>query len=278
MTSAPRHNGIEYAAEALSLGLFMVSACAFTVLLEHPASPAVAAIPDGNLRRALIGVAMGLTAIGLIHSPWGRRSGAHMNPSVTLAFLRLGRIAPRDAAAYVGAQFAGGTLGVLASAALFGPRLGNPSVRYAVTVPGPWGVPAAFATELMMAFGLMTLVLNANASPRLMRFTGLFAGLTVALYIALLAPLSGMSINPARSFASAAVARQWTALWLYFVAPPIGMLLAVEAWRRFHPAPESGCAKFHHADGVRCMFCEHRAGRSADEAPALMQPARSDAS
>ena len=67
----------------------MISAGVFTLLLESPASPLHAAIPDAFLRRLLTGAAMGLTAIALIYSPWGRRSGAHMNPAVTLSFLRL---------------------------------------------------------------------------------------------------------------------------------------------------------------------------------------------
>src|SRR5271165_6329401 len=83
----------EYLMEAAGLGLFMISACAFTVLLEHPMSPVRQAIENGTLRRVLIGIAMGLTAIGIICSPWGKQSGAHLNPSVTLAFLSLGKVA-----------------------------------------------------------------------------------------------------------------------------------------------------------------------------------------
>ena len=264
------HHAAEYAAEALGLGLFMISACLFTTAFEWPGSPLVAAIPDGDLRRAIIGVAMGASAIALIHSPWGKRSGAHLNPAVTLAFLRLGRVARRDAAGYVLAQFAGGTLGVFASAALLGPRLADRAVNYAVTVPGMWGIGAAFATEMGMAFGLMTLVLNANAHPRLARFTGFFAGLTVATYIALLGPLSGMSMNPARTFASDSIAHVWTAWWLYFIAPPAGMLLAAELFDRRHPAREQGCAKLHHAPGVRCIFCEHREARASAPAAAVL--------
>src|SRR5438094_5660031 len=70
----------EYLMEAAELGAFMLSACAFTVLLWHPASPVHQAIANPTLRRTLTGVAMGLTAIAIIYSPWGKRSGAHFNP------------------------------------------------------------------------------------------------------------------------------------------------------------------------------------------------------
>src|SRR5215469_5238651 len=87
----------EYLMESAELGLFMVSACSFTVLLQHPASPVRLMLPSSLLRMALLGAAMGLTLPGLIHTPWGKRSGAHMNPSSTLMFLRLGKIDTRDA-------------------------------------------------------------------------------------------------------------------------------------------------------------------------------------
>src|SRR5260370_22978496 len=88
--------------------MLRVSAGLFTLLLESPASPLHAAIPDAFLRRSITGAAMGLTAVALIYSPWGRRSGAHMNPAVTLSFLRLGKIAPTDAVFYIFPQFIGG--------------------------------------------------------------------------------------------------------------------------------------------------------------------------
>ncbi len=253
--------------DGLLLGLFMLSACAFTTLLEHPSSPAHAALPDPNVRRAFIGLAMGATAIALVHSPWGRRSGAHLNPGVTLAFLRLGRVAPADAAGYVAAQFAGGALGVLLSRLVLGGALAEPHVNYAATVPGPAGAAVAFAAEFAMTFGLLTLVLNANASPRAARWTGVLAGATVALYIALFAPLSGMSLNPARTFASASVGGVWTGFWLYCVAPPLGMQAAAELYLRTSARPRRGCAKLHH-DAGPCHFCDwqHRGDAAAPAA------------
>ncbi|MFQ5683048.1 MAG: hypothetical protein ACE5HC_07220 [Candidatus Binatia bacterium] len=75
--------------EAAGLGIFMVSACTFGTILEYPASPIHQAIADPFLRRILMGLAMGLTAVGIIYSPWGKQSGAHINPAITLTFFRL---------------------------------------------------------------------------------------------------------------------------------------------------------------------------------------------
>src|SRR5689334_15373197 len=155
----------EYLIEAWALGTFMVSAALFTALWEHPGSPVHAWIPNSAVRRALIGLAMGATAVALIYSPWGQRSGAHMNPAATLTFLRLGKITPADAGGYIAAQFLGGLGGVWLARALLGPILAHPSVSYVTTVPGPAGHGVAFAAELVLAAGMMLVVLFATNTP-----------------------------------------------------------------------------------------------------------------
>jgi aquaporin Z len=105
-----REHWPEYLMEAAGLGLFMVSAAVVTTLLEYPHSPLHDLFTDRTTRRLLIGLAMGLTAIGLIYSPWGKRSGAHFNPAVTMTFFRLGKVAGVDAACYLMAQFIGGLM------------------------------------------------------------------------------------------------------------------------------------------------------------------------
>jgi aquaporin Z len=268
----------EYAIEAALLGLFMISACGFTVLLEHPRSPAHLAIPDPIVRRALMGLAMGSTAIGLIYSPWGKRSGAHFNPATTLTFFRLGRVPRRDAVAYVGAQFLGGALGVLVASLALGGLISDRATRFAATLPGPAGVPAAFAAELVITFVLMSVILQISNHPTRAHLTGLCAGALVALYITLEAPLSGMSMNPARTLASALFTRDWTALWVYFTAPVLGMLLAAELYVRRRGNAAVFCAKLHHRNDQRCIFCESRSSPSAHgtflRQPSLYPPSR----
>ena len=196
------------------------------------------------------------TAVAVIYSRWGKRSGAHINPAVTLTFFRLGKVRPWDAVFYMAAQFTGAVLGVMLAGALLREWLAEPSVGYVVTRPGSAGPLVAFGAELLISFVLMLVILIVSNGPdRAARWTGLLAGTLVALYIALEAPLSGMSLNPARSLGSALPARVFADLWIYFTAPPLGMLLASQVYlagagrRRVH------CAKLHHQNDERCIFC-----------------------
>ena len=249
----------EYLIEAGALGCFMISACVFGTLLGHPSSPVVSAVSSPVVRRVMMGVLMGLTLIAIVHSPWGRRSGAQMNPVLTLTFFRLGRSAPHDAAAYVVAQFVGGALGVLAAGVFLGRTLAAPGVMYVVTEPGMAGVAIAFVSEVVISAVMMTMVLRTTSSDRWKRYTGLFAGGLVALYIAIESPLSGMSMNPARTVASALVAHHWMSAWVYFVAPLVGMMGAAEVYVRTRGARPIPCGKVMH--GAPCLFCEYVARR-----------------
>jgi aquaporin Z len=253
----------EYLIEAGALGMFMVSAGIATTLVEYPGSWMHQLLPDPVLRRALIGSLMGLTATALIHSPWGQRSGAHMNPAVTLAFWSLGKVRGRDAACYALAQCLGGTLGVLLVWALCGHAFSAPPVNYVVTVPGAYGSFVAFIAECLISMGMMMAILVASNTPRIAPFTGIIAGCLVALYITVEAPLSGMSMNPARTLASAIPARLWHSLWLYFTAPVIGMVGAAQ-WHRWMTGPAgSHCAKLLHSRLHRCIHCGQPRRRTA---------------
>jgi aquaporin Z len=272
--SAPRHGPLdalaahwpEYLMEAAELGLFMISACILAVLLEHPSSPLHQAIDNPLLRRLLTGIAMGSTAIAIIYSPLGRRSGGHFNPAVTFTYLLLGKVERWDAVFYMAAQFAGGVAGVSLAAFVIGLPIEHAAVNYVVTIPGAGGPRTAFWAELLISFLLMSVVLAISNTPRLARFTPLFAGALVATYITIEAPLSGMSMNPARTFGSAVWAREWTALWVYFAAPPLGMFLAGQLYRFRRGAHAVFCAKLHHHNNQRCIFrCNYTAMRQASE-------------
>jgi len=244
----------EYLMEAGELTLYMFSACAFATLLQHPASPVRHLITSSLARRALYGLAMGSTVVGIITTPWGKQSGGHLNPAITLTFFRLGKLELLDGLFYVAAQFCGAAAGVaFATYALRG-ALQNNAVRYAVTVPGVYGNTGAFIGELTISFLLMLTILFATNTEKLARYTPYFVGALFAIYIAFETPLSGMSMNPARTFGSAFRAGYWHAIWIYFTAPTLGMLCAGEVFLRARSGAVPCCAKLHHANNKRCIF------------------------
>jgi aquaporin Z len=255
MRSALREHWPEYLIEGWALGCFMISAGLFVTVLESPQSWLYALMPSATLRTMLLGLAMGASAIVLIHSPWGKRSGAHMNPAITLAFLRLGKIHPWDALFFILAQIIGGILGVMVVAFVMGSLFTGPPVRYAVTLPGPMGAAVAFVAEAVISFGLMATVLAFTASWRLARYTGFAVGLLVALFIVVELPLSGTSMNPARTLASAAPGRMWQYFWIYLLGPTLGMLAAAQLHFHIRGPSAPGCAKLLHPHGVRCIHC-----------------------
>ncbi len=227
-----------YLMEGAELGIFMISACVFDVLIFHPGWWLAGWTPWWQ--RLCMGASMGGTAVLIIKCPWGRKSGAQFNPAITATFYRLGKIGPYDACWYCVAHFLGGALGVGLSRLVLGPVLAAPWARYVVTVPGRGGVAGAFAAEFGMSAVLMAAVLVSTASEVWKKYTTYMMGLLITSYVLLFAPVSGFSINPARTVASAVWAWNWTAWWVYFVAPLAGMLLAAEVyvrWTRPKPVP-----------------------------------------
>ncbi len=249
-----RHHWFLYLYEGAELAIFMLSACLFDVLLYAASSPVPHWIPNGIVRGLAMGASMGITAVLIIHSPMGKSSGAHFNPAITLTYLRLGKIAPWDAVGYIAAQFAGGVIGVGAASLLLGRSLALPPVRYVVTAPGRFGTSAAFAAEFFMSALLMAVVLWTSNRPKYAVFTGYLVGVLITLYVLCFAPVSGFSINPARTVGSACFAHVWSALWLYFVAPVGGMLSAAQWYLARYGSLGVLCAKLHPAASYLCPF------------------------
>jgi aquaporin Z len=245
----------EYLIEGWALGCFMFAVGLVVTLLEASPSPLHRFIPNADVRRVIMAAAMGATVAGLIYSPWGKRSGAHMNPAVTLAFLHLGKITPRHALGYTLAQVTGGILGVYLVWTVCGELFSTPPVSFVTTVPGERGVIIAFFAELAMSALLMLAILESASRPRLAPYTGIFAGILVFAFISFEAPLSGTSINPARSLASAVPAHQWTSFWIYILAPLLGMQLAAAFFLARHALDKVPCAKLCHSSTQRCIHC-----------------------
>jgi aquaporin Z len=142
---------------------------------------------------------------------------------------------------------------------VIGPALQDATVNYAVTVPGPGGLWIAFIAEFVISMLMMSMVLWVSNSPRISRYTPLFAGALISTFITFEAPLSGMSMNPARTVGSAFHAGEWTALWIYFAAPTAAMLLASVLYRFRRGVHKVFCATLHHCNNQLCI-CNCRYG------------------
>ncbi|HEY4050531.1 MAG TPA: aquaporin [Acidobacteriaceae bacterium] len=252
--SSLRRHWPEYLMEVGEMGSYLFVACVVATLLQHPASIVRQFVSSSLARRGLMGLAMGGTAIAIVMSPWGKRSGGHFNPAITFTFYRLGKVEFWDAWLYVIAQFLGAICGVALAGYVLRGALRNHAVRYAVTVPGVYGSTVAFVAELAISFFLMATVLFATNHKKLAPYTAYFVGVLIATYFTFEAPLSGMSTNPARTFGSALHANDWHALWIYFIAPSMGMLAAGEVFLRVRRGAAPYCAKLHHANSERCIF------------------------
>jgi aquaporin Z len=149
-----------------------------------------------------------------------------------VGFFRHGRIGWQDAVGYTIAQVARALAAALAMRSLLGAPYAHPAVDYVVIKPGPAGTLVAFGAEFGISFVLMLALLVATESRRLQRATGWIAGGLLTVYVVGVTPLSGMSLNPARSLGSAVAASSSPSLWLYIVAPMVAMWLAVEVYTR----------------------------------------------
>jgi aquaporin Z len=245
----------EYLMEAGELTFYMFFTCIFATVLQDPVSPVRQLIASPILRRALMGLAVGATVIAIVLTPWGKQSGGHFNPAMTFAFYRLGKVEFWDVLFYSAAQFPGAILGVCIAKYLIRGATRYEAVRYAVTAPGVYGFTAAFLGELTISCVLMATVLFVSNHSVLARYTPYFVGALYAAFITFETPLSGMSMNPARTFGSAFHAGYWNGLWIYFVAPTLGMLIAGEVFLRIRGGVPPLCAKLHHANNKRCIFC-----------------------
>ncbi len=254
LVSSLRRHWPEYLCEAGLLGIFMVAICLCAALLESTGSPVPGLVTNPVYRRIAMGVAMGATVFALIQSPWGKRSGAHINPGVTLTFWRLGRVASPDAFWYSAFQFGGAVTGAMVAGLVGGAYVSDLPVSFAPTRPGTLGLGAAWLVEFVISFLMMGAILVASNSARFTAHVGTIVGVLLAVWISLTAQISGTSLNPARSLGSAVMAGVPDALWIYFTAPPLAMLLAGEVFLRVQGAHRIHCAKLNHTNGHRCIF------------------------
>lgn len=237
-------------------------------------SPVVRVVPEASVRRLITGFLFGSTGAAIAMSGVGKRTGAHINPVVTLAFWLRGKMDRHLAAGYVVAQLVGAIVGAL-PLLLWG-GLGR-STAFGSTVPGPgygsWlALVGEIATTFCLVFGLFAFLGHA----RLRRFTPALFPALYAVMVLLEAPLSGTSTNPARTLGPGLVAGVWTGWWVYWLGPVLGAALAVAAHRlgvlrRF----EFDVAKVYHFDlDPHGVFGLHRVGSTGEGHAGGTKPGR----
>ena len=252
-----RRHWPEYGVEALFLAVFLLLAGLVSAGVQGPAGGLLPNALDPWARRAFAGIAMGLVLMAMVYSPWGRRSGSHLNPAITLAYLRLGKIGRWDALFYLLAQTGAGLVAVaLLRSGLLLPEATAPALLSASI--GPSGLWTAFATELVLSASAMLLILFTTNHASWFRWTGVLYGLMVMLIVACAAPLSGFGMNLARLLAVDVSGDPATLGWINLLPPLLGMQLAVEAYRLFTGRSQVLCAKLAHNTHGRCIFrCQH---------------------
>ena len=264
--TSPRLEAVPWHAWASEFAgtFFMVAwGLSAVVFMMSPSSPMHSLIPMYRMRLLLTGILFAAGGTLVVYSPLGQRSGGHLNPAVSLTFWILGKMGGRDMALYSLAQFLGGVAGAGLVKILWG--VWAASVNTGVTMPAPWISPAAAAgVEFLITGSLLWVILFFVSRPKLHRWTGLAAGVWVAFLVFAEAPVTGTSLNPARSLGPAVVADAYRNLWVYFLGPLGGAAAVALLWRRTVAAgarPVS-CAKLFHTDRYRCHLADcHYAGR-----------------
>jgi len=182
-------------------------------------------VTGGAVTHVGVALTFGLIVLAMIYAV-GEVSGANLNPAVTFGFWLAGRLPAREIFPFVGSQILGA---LLASAIL--KLLFPQSVNLGATLPAGSSLQS-FVLEIFLTFFLMFVIINVSTGAK---EKGITAGIAVSSVVALEAmfagPITGASMNPARSLAPAFLSGNVSALWIYLVAPLIGAALGVLGYK-----------------------------------------------
>ena len=255
LPAAPPHDwhwpeyGVEFVGTAWNVFIGL-SAVVFNFA---PGMPGPRLIPDASLRLLVTGLIFAGSGSLYTISPWGKLSGSHINPSVTLGFYAQGKVHWRDLIGYLVAQFLGGLLGATLLTLVWSGHAA--AVGDGVTHPGTgYTTGQAFAAEFLMTFSYVMAIFFFVSSHALARWTPLMNWIVVAGLVWIGAGISGTSLNPARSFGPAMVAKNWHSHWIYLVAPPLGALVAAGFFRVAVSDRKLLTAKLFHSPSYRSIF------------------------
>ncbi|MEJ7759344.1 MAG: MIP/aquaporin family protein [Gemmatimonadaceae bacterium] len=216
----------------------------FFLVFVGPGAVMVNAASQGIIGHAGVAIAFGFVVVAMIYAV-GHLSGAHLNPAVTLGFWSVRRFPAREVVPYVIAQCVGATL---ASLALYG-ILGDVGSMGA-TIPSI-STARAFAVEWLLSFALMFVIMAVATDARAKDgFAALAVGLTVGFCAMMGGPLTGASMNPARSLGPAIAGNVWVDHWIYWVAPIAATVIAARVYEFLRPVKYRGHHAIHGVAGV----------------------------
>jgi aquaporin Z len=263
MPAQPAHEGFHWriwAAELAATALLVFAGLSVVCFVFGRGSPVAAVLPSHSLQFLVIGFLFsGINSL-LAVSPFGRLSGAHLNPAVTLSFRVLGRVSAHDVAGYLVAQILGALVGATLLRLVW--RGVADSIDGGATVPTV-SLPAAVGLEAAMTALLMLVILFFVSSAQLARWTPLAIWPVIALLVWVGAPSTGTSLNPVRSAGPALVfGESLDVLWLYLLAPTAGAVAVALAWRRRHPGAQPKTAKLFHDARYTCSLASELPARA----------------
>jgi aquaporin Z len=213
-----------FVAELMGTALLVLVGLSLVILMFGEGSPIPGLLPSEGCRRLITGFLFGTTGASIALSAVGKRSGAHINPVVTVAFRLMGKLDLRTAAGYVVAQLSGAILGALPLLA-WG-AMGR-SVAFGATLPGAGhSTQVVLLGEVVTTFAMVTLLCLFLGFRQIRPFTPALFPPLYSLMVYLESPISGTSTNPARSLGPALVSGQWDGWWIYWVGPLIGAVAA----------------------------------------------------
>lgn len=211
-----------YLSEFVGTALLVLVGLSVVIFINGKGSTIIKLIPDAGTRRAISGFLFGTTGCLITISPVGKISGAHINPVVSIAFWLRKNMQFKNMLGFILAQMTGAALGCLPL--LFWGDEGK-SMDFGATIPAP--LHAAFIGEIWTTFVLIAVIIYFTSHDTIKNFTPFMMPIIYCIMVFAEAPVSGTSTNPARSFGPAVVSNIWSGYWLYWVAPVLGMLLAV---------------------------------------------------
>jgi aquaporin Z len=235
---------IEWGCELLGTAILLVGGLSAICLDFGAHGPIAAHVASHSLRLLITGLLFAGTGSLVAISPLGRRSGAHLNPVVTLAFWIRGNVHPHDLIGYSVSQFVGAVLGTAVVELLWGNTARV--LSFGATVPGRGldGIEASGVETLMTAALVLTILLMTSHRSSA-RWTPLVVWLLIAVLVWQGAPYTGTSLNPARSLGPAMLGHRFSIYWVYVIGPTAGALVAAGLHRVLPGDPPVTAKLFH---------------------------------